>query len=103
MSEIGENIEAIRKEKGIKQEVLAKQLGVSQGTYSGYLTQTADIKYGKILAIANILNVSVVDIITYPQKYVPESNTCLKCKEKDEIIKNLNEFIDVLRSKRKII
>jgi transcriptional regulator with XRE-family HTH domain len=103
MNDIGANIEAIRKEKGIKQEVLAQMLGVTQGTYSGYLTQNKDLKYGRILEIANILNVNVVDLITYPEKFVPESDACLKCKEKDEIIRNLNDFISVLTKKKKVV
>ena len=74
MNTIASNIEAIRKKVGVKQEDLAKRLGVSQGTYSGYLTQNQDIKYGLILEIANKLGVPVVDIITYPDEYVVKSN-----------------------------
>ena len=96
MDDIFIKIEAARKEAGVKQEVLAKMLGVTQGTYSGYLTQNQDIKYGLLLDIANKLNMSVIDIITWPQKYVPKSDTCDKCKEKDDIIKNLNNYIKLL-------
>ena len=96
MNSIALNIEAIRKKVGVKQEVLAERLGVSQGTYSGYLTQNQDIKYGLILEIANKLDVSIVDIITWPDRYVPESDGCNKCREKDEIIKNLNNYIKLL-------
>lgn len=101
MNDIRENIESIRKEKRINQDVLAEKLGVTQGTYSGYLTQNNDIKYGLLLEIANKLEVSVIDIITYPQKYVLENENCLKCKEKDLIIKNLNEYIEILKNKKK--
>jgi transcriptional regulator with XRE-family HTH domain len=76
MKNIAANIEAIRKREGVKQEVLAERLGVSQGTYSGYLTQNQDIKYGLILDIANKLNVPVIDIITYPEEYVPKAERC---------------------------
>jgi transcriptional regulator with XRE-family HTH domain len=99
MNSIAANIEAIRKEVGMKQEVLAEKLGVTQGTYSGYLTQNQDIKYRLILEIANKLNVSVIDIITWPEKYVPESDTCDECREKEEIIKNLNNYIKLLTNK----
>jgi transcriptional regulator with XRE-family HTH domain len=94
------NIEAIRKKKAIKQETIAEMLGISQGTYSGYLTQNKDIRYGLLLEIANKLNVSVVDIITYPIKYVPEDDGCLACREKDETIRNLNDYIKLLNKKR---
>ena len=99
MNTIASNIEEIRKKVGVKQTDLAEKLGVSQGTYSGYLTQNQDIKYGLILDIANKLNVPVIDIITYPDKYVPESDVCEKCKTKDETIKNLNDYINILNNK----
>ncbi|MDR1683384.1 MAG: helix-turn-helix domain-containing protein [Candidatus Symbiothrix sp.] len=38
MINILEKIETIRKEKGIKQSVIAEQLGVKQNTYSQYMT-----------------------------------------------------------------
>ena len=100
MNTIASNIEAIRRKVGVKQEDLAKRLGVSQGTYSGYLTQNQDIRYGLILDIANKLGVSVVDIITYPDKYVLKSDQCVDCLKKGKTIENLNEYIEVLRRKR---
>jgi len=96
MKGIAVNIEGIRKKVGVKQEVLAERLGVTQGTYSGYLTKNQDVKFGLVLEIANKLGVSVVDIVTWPDKYVLESDSCLKCREKDEIIKNLNNYIKLL-------
>ena len=33
------NIEAIRKEKRIKQEVIAAELGIKQSSYSSYITR----------------------------------------------------------------
>jgi transcriptional regulator with XRE-family HTH domain len=93
------NIEAIRKEKRVKQEVIAERLGVNQNTYSQYITRNQDIKFGLLSRIADKLEVSVIDIITYPEKYVPETNYCVKCSDKDEIIKNLNEYIKILTSK----
>jgi len=99
MNNIVSNIKSLMKEVGVKQEVLAEQMGITQGTFSGYLTQNQDIKYGLLLDIANKLGVSVVDIITYPDKYVPENESCVKCKEKDEIIKNLSDYIKLLTKK----
>jgi len=99
MNDIAKKIEGIRKKVGIKQEVLAEKLGVTQGTYSGYLTQNHDIKYGLILDIANKLGVSVVDIVTWPDKYVLECDSCEKCKDKEEVIKNLNNYIKMLKNK----
>lgn len=102
MNKILKNIEAIRRERGIKQEVIAEKLGVSQQSYSGYFTETGDMKISRIQEIADILGVELVDVVTYPVKYVPAEDVveCEKCKEKDEIIQNLNLLIKQLKQKK---
>lgn len=104
MKKIIENIEAIRKSKGIKQAIVAESLGITQGAYSQYVWRNEDLKYNKIVEIANILNVPVVDIITYPEKYVPISEVhkeCAECRKKDIIIENLNNYIELLKTQKK--
>ena len=98
--EILKNIEAIRKEKGIKQSVIAESLGVKQPAYSHSIHRSEDIWFGKLLQISNILEVSVIDIIMYPERYVPETEHCNFCKEKDKIIRNLNEYIETLKKEK---
>lgn len=98
MKKILENIEAIRREKHIKQHVIAEGLGIKQPAYSNYINRESDISYNRLLQISNILGVSIVDIITYPEKWAPESSSCKRCKEKDELIKNLNDYILLLKS-----
>ncbi len=103
MNEILANIETIRKEKGVKQEVLAERLGIQQSVYSRIFQVQDDIKLSKLLQICNILDVSLVDVITWPVKYVPESQQpkpCASCAEKDTIIANLNKYIAVLEKKQ---
>ena len=102
MIEILKNIEAIRKEKHVKQELIAKELGVSQPAYSNYVTRNVDIPFSRLSQIADILKVDVVDIIKYPEHYVPESLNvpeCEDCKEKDAIIRSLNRYIEILEGK----
>lgn len=104
MNKVLENLEAIRAQKGIKQEVIAERLGVSQQAYSGYFTTTGDMKISRIQEIADILGVSLVDVITYPEKYVPESTIpqeCDGCRKKQETIDNLNELLRVYRKQSK--
>lgn len=96
-----QNLEAIRKEKGIKQATLAEMLGVHQNTYSGYLTKTGDLKISRLSQICDKLNIKMIDVITYPEKYVPESNECTKCKEKEDIIRHLSNYIDLLERRLK--
>ena len=64
-----DNVENIRKEKGIKQSELAEKLGIMQSAYSRMITATDDIKLSTLQRIADILEVSLIDIIIYPDKY----------------------------------
>lgn len=102
MEKILQNIEAIRKEKRIKQSVVAEALGIKQPAYSAYINRDSDPTYGKLLHLSNIFGVSVIDIITWPEKWVPEKKQCEACVEKDKIIKNLNNYIEVLEKKLNI-
>lgn len=106
MIEILKNIEAIRKEKRLKQELIAQELGVTQAAYSNYVNRNMDIPFSRLSQIANILKVDVVDIIKYPEHYVPESSLtddCEVCKEKDAVIRSLNRYIEILESKVDIV
>ena len=104
MIDIQKNIEAIRKEKGIKQEELARRLNITQGGYSHYVARNLDIPFFRIQLIAEALKVSVVDIITYPETYVPKSSIpthCEECDKKQQTIDNLNKLIQVYEYKEK--
>ena len=101
MENILDNIESIRKEKRIKQEVIAAELGIKQSSYSSYIIRESDITFSRLSQISNILGVTVIDIITYPERYVPESSLkqCLDCAEKDRTIIHLNKYIEMLERK----
>lgn len=100
MENILENIEAIRKEKRIKQAVLAEILGIKQSAYSNYIHRESDINWSRLLQISNAFGMDVIDVITYPAKYGPLADQCESCKEKDKIIQNLNEYIEVLKKRK---
>ena len=100
MENIFKNIEAIRRKKGLKQELIAKELGVTQSAYSNYMNRNDDIPLRRLSRIANILNVDVIDIIKWPIKYLPEEKNCQFCSEKDKIIENLNLLIDEFKKKK---
>ena len=105
MIDIIKNIEEIRQEKGIKQSEMGQKLGTTQSGYSNFVNRNSDMPFSRITQIADILGVSVVDIVTWPDKYVPADSVapeCEKCKEKDEIIANLNELLSVYKQKLKM-
>lgn len=104
MIEICKKIEEIRNEKNMTQKRMGELLGnMSQQSYSQYI-QGSDMTIGMVERIAKIYNMSIVDILTYPEKYVPEGSStpdCEECKKKDEIIENLNAYIRMLKSPTK--
>ena len=102
VTNILDNIEAIRKEKRITQEAMAAVLGIKQSSYSSYITRGSDITYSRLMQISAALGVSVVDLITWPEKYVlePQEKPCEECKAKDATIVNLNKYIELLEKKR---
>lgn len=102
MENILKNIEAIRKEKRITQEAIAAELGIKQSSYSSYITRESDITYSRMLQISVVLGVSVIDLITWPEKYVPkpQEERCKECEAKDATITNLNKYIEILEKKK---
>ena len=80
MEKILENIEAIRQQKGIKQEVIANALGIKQPAYSNYINRESDITWSRLLQISNILEMDVIDVITFPVQYAPIVEQCQNCK-----------------------
>ena len=98
MEKILQNIESIRKEKGLKQSVLAEMLGITQAGYSQYIKKNKDIKYQKLVEIANVFEMDIVDVIKYPDKW----RHCTNCaQEKDKVIQNLNDYIEVVKQGKK--
>lgn len=67
---IYQKIEIIRNSLGIKQDVMADQLNISQSAYSSLETGKARLKYDTLEGIARIFNMAVIDVITYPKVYV---------------------------------
>lgn len=98
MDSIGDNIKLKLREEGFKLEYIAKQLGITQSSLSQRLDNGDQIKYKTILEISKVTNIPVIDFVTYPYQY-HRKNDCVQCKEKDEIIKNLNEYINLLKNK----
>ena len=98
METIGDKIKNKLKDDGFKIEYVANKLGITHSALSQRLDNGDLIKYKTLLEISNVTNIPVVDFVTYPYKYFQKYD-CDKCKEKDEIIRNLNEYINLLKNK----
>lgn len=96
MIDIQENLKAILKEKQVLQKNVAKELGVTEQALSNWFNRKTDLSFSQITRICEVAKVSIVDAITWPEKYVPADQTnpaCEECKRKDEIIDNLTELL----------
>lgn len=68
-----ENIKKIRLEKkGIPQKLLADALSVDDSVISNIEKGKRELKVSELEIIASCLGVEVIDLFTYPQKYVPD-------------------------------
>lgn len=101
MIDIQKNIRAILAERGIMQKQLAAKLGMTDQALSNWFTRKDDLSFTQIQRICEAAGVEIVDVVTYPDKYVKESEAtepyCENCREKDKIIKNLNLLIEKLQ------
>ena len=73
MNQILKNIKEIREKLEYSQEYVANQIGMAQNSYGLIENGKRGLDYDKLEQIAIVLNHSVLDIITYPKKYVDSS------------------------------
>ena len=64
------NIKNNRLEKGVNQEVIANELGFDIANWSRIENGKQELKVGQLEKIAKALQVEVIDLFTYPKKYV---------------------------------
>jgi transcriptional regulator with XRE-family HTH domain len=68
--DIYKNIREIRESKDIPQRKLAKALNMGIPVISNIEAGARDLRVSELAPIAKALGVSVIDLITYPKKYV---------------------------------
>jgi Predicted transcriptional regulator with C-terminal CBS domains len=69
-----ENIKEIRLKKGLTQQALADALEADLSAISKLESGKRELKYNELAIIATELNMSVIDIITYPDVYVKKDD-----------------------------
>lgn len=70
MKTILEKIKQMRESKHYSQEYVAEKLGMQQSSYGLIENGKRSLRYEQLVQIAMIFNCDVIDIITYPKKYV---------------------------------
>jgi transcriptional regulator with XRE-family HTH domain len=121
---IGGNLRKIREIKGIKQESIAKELGITTNGYGKIERGESAIKIDRLEQIASILGISALDIMQFNDSIIFNINTmsnsapngivnnyALPNEERDlllaqikslnEIIERQNKMIDLLMKKAK--
>lgn len=92
-----ENIRLLRAEKGKKKKKIADALNVDIAVISNIENGKRELKVSELEIIANCLEVSVIDLFTYPEKYVSADRSDdeivasltiqLKKEKKDQVLK----------------
>lgn len=72
--DVVKNIIEIRKEKGINQELIADALGIDVSAVSNIEKNKRELKVNELAKIANVLNVDVLYLLTYPEEYVKKGD-----------------------------
>ncbi len=77
---INEKIRKIREMRDYSQEYVAGKMKMTQGGYSN-LEKHTDISYSTLEKISNILEVNIIDLITYDEKNILSNHLASKDKE----------------------
>lgn len=70
-----DNIELIREKQRLTRKELADKINVSDSTYSRVISEEIALSYDRLAEIAIALDVSVIDIITYPEIFVNQRSS----------------------------
>lgn len=71
---IVKSIKEIRLQKSINQQQIADALNVDVAVVSNIEKGKRDLKVKELEIISNALGISVIDLITYPKKYVEKNS-----------------------------
>lgn len=93
-----QNIIQIRNSKGLTKRSMAEALGINEASYGRIENGKIALSYRQLADIARTLQMSVIDIITYPDKYVKSETSGeepveavlqikLKKDKKDQVLK----------------
>jgi len=76
-------------QKGIKQRTLADAMGIDESQSSVMKKGNRDLKISEIENIASCLGISITDLFTWPERYVPEQSAGEKVLTTPKVILQL--------------
>lgn len=78
MGTILENIKSIRESKGYSQEEMAEKLAITQSSYARFERGATKTDLSTVQQVASVFNLSLIDLLTYPKKYIdPDAQSVL--------------------------
>jgi len=89
--QIGHKLKALRLTHCISQKIIADQLGISVPAYSKIETGLIDITFNKIEQIADIYNISVIDLLKIGEKEGKNEQYPDLKKQLDELVEKYND------------
>lgn len=101
--EIYETIKEIRLQKSINQQVIADSLGVDVAVISNIERGKRDLKVKELEIISNTLGINVIDLFTYPDKYVLAVTNDKANANDSSTIQNLRDEIIALRAENDVL
>lgn len=101
MLEIGKKIKAVRQKKGWSQAEICEMLKISVPAFSKIETDHTDINISRLKQIADILNVSIIDLVSSGENEIKiNTDELLKAKETIDLqaakISHLQEYVITL-------
>lgn len=85
MSELRENVRQIRLARSLPQQVLADELGIDVSAVCNFENGKRDFRIGSLPAIASALGVELIDLFTWPKRYVDVGTRLRVTKEEVRI------------------
>ena len=82
MENILKNIREVRQKLGYSQDYVSKALNMSQNGYSLIENGARSLNYTDLNQIAIIFEMDVINLITYPEEWVPKTEVELKTEPK---------------------
>lgn len=91
------NIIKIRNDKGFTQAAIAEGIEVDYSTYSKLESGITKLSIDRLEKIASYFKMEIIDIITYPQKYVPAAPIEQQAASRTKVVVQLE--LDELQQK----
>jgi len=103
MIEVVQNIVALRKKMGFKQAIIADAIGCDVSNWSKVETGAQALQIEDLEKIANCFHLRVIDLFTYPERYVRESRPSdRKCSVTFEVSPDERDYLLHLVTKHDI-